>query len=168
MKTLTEKIRIVRQCIDRIDTGAEVTAKGQCEVLSESGFIDGQYTGAKELEGLKMEELTLEQKHITVDWYAGQIISIINKEAWYCVNSLINTCDKFAPVEWMDDYVPAPNDRTQEVEDSLSGTLDECLESFGQEGSFRVIKTDLQKRTFTVEFDIVEVPEDGYIGFAGY
>jgi len=145
-----------------------MSAKGQCEVLIESGFIDSQHQGAKELDGMIMEDATDKQKLMAIEWYAGQIISIINKEAWYCVNSLINTCDKFAPVEWMDDYVPAPNDRTQEVEDSLSGTLDECLESFGQEGSFRVIKTDLQKRTFTVEFDIVEVPEDGYIGFAGY
>ena len=50
----------------------------------------------------------------------------------------------------------------------LTDMLTECLSSFNQEGSFKVKIVDLHNMKLTVEFDIVEVPEDNYIGFAGY
>ncbi len=54
------------------------------------------------------------------------------------------------------------------VRDSLTELLDECLRGANQEGSFKVLDVDLTRAKFVVEFDIVEVPEDGYIGFQGY
>ena len=56
----------------------------------------------------------------------------------------------------------------QEVEDTLRNLLNECLESMNQGYSFTVINTDLDRMKFTVEFDIVTVEEDRYIGFQGY
>jgi len=32
-----------------------------------------------------------------VEWYAGQILEIIDDKAWHAVNSLINCLDKFCP-----------------------------------------------------------------------
>ena len=48
----------------------------------------------------------------------------------------------------------------------LSGLLDELLEYGNQENSFRVL--GITEGKLIVAFDIVEVPEDNYIGFQGY
>jgi len=56
----------------------------------------------------------------------------------------------------------------EEITRSLTELLNDCLESINQENSFKVVSTDLDRMKFTVEFDIVTVPEDGFIGFAGY
>lgn len=59
-------------------------------------------------------------------------------------------------------------DRLKEVTDSLTDLLEDCLEYANQNGSFKVLDVDLKRGKFIVEFDIVEVPEDDYIGFQGY
>lgn len=59
-------------------------------------------------------------------------------------------------------------ERKRKVQETLSNLLDECLATANQEKSFRVTRIDLENMKFTVEFDIVEVPEDNYIGFTGY
>ncbi len=56
----------------------------------------------------------------------------------------------------------------EEVKNRLSDMLEECLESCNQDGSFIVKYVDLKNMKFCVEFDIVKVEEDDYIGFAGY
>ena len=56
----------------------------------------------------------------------------------------------------------------KEVIEILSNILDECLASANQDGSFEVVSVDLERMKLTVEFDIVVVEEDNYIGFAGY
>lgn len=32
-----------------------------------------------------------------VEWYAGQILAVVDGKAWFAVNSLINCVDKFCP-----------------------------------------------------------------------
>ena len=56
----------------------------------------------------------------------------------------------------------------KEVEAKLAGALDDCLEYANAEGSFWVTKVDLENMKFAVEFDIITVPEDDYIGLSGY
>jgi len=51
---------------------------------------------------------------------------------------------------------------------ALTNLLNECLESMNQERSFEVKNIDLKKMKFTVEFNIVIVDDDDYIGFQGY
>jgi len=58
--------------------------------------------------------------------------------------------------------------KESKIKHKLSNLLNECLESANQENSFKVIETDLKNGKFIVEFDIVEVEEDNYIGFKGY
>ena len=48
----------------------------------------------------------------------------------------------------------------------LSDLLNDCLESMNQENSFKV--KGIIDGKFVVEFDIVEIEEDDYIGFSGY
>lgn len=33
-----------------------------------------------------------------VEWYAGQLLSILRNEQWFAVNSIINVLDKHVPV----------------------------------------------------------------------
>lgn len=50
----------------------------------------------------------------------------------------------------------------------LTDLLNDLLSAGNQENSFSVTNIDLDTNKFSVDFDIVEVPEDGYVGFAGY
>lgn len=66
---------------------------------------------------------------------------------------------------------PNPEDEPKFINDEgkikkLSDLLNECLESCNQERSFSV--RGIENGKFVVEFNIVEVEEDNYIGFAGY
>ena len=54
------------------------------------------------------------------------------------------------------------------AEARLAYLLDECLSSMKQENSFQVREVDLENMKMLVEFNIVTVPEDDYIGFSGY
>jgi hypothetical protein len=60
------------------------------------------------------------------------------------------------------------NKTAEEIKKILTDLLNECLASGNQEHSFTVTGIDLEKMKFSVEFDIVQIPEDGYIGFSGY
>lgn len=48
----------------------------------------------------------------------------------------------------------------------LSDLLNECLETANQEHSFKV--RGIENGKFVVEFDICEIPEEGYLAFLGY
>jgi len=48
----------------------------------------------------------------------------------------------------------------------LSDELNDVLEYINAEGSFKV--RGIENGKFVVEFDIVEIPEDDYIGLSGY
>lgn len=54
----------------------------------------------------------------------------------------------------------------QEKIEVLADLLNDCLETANQEGSFKVL--GIMDGKFVVAFNVVEVPEDDYIGFAGY
>lgn len=51
---------------------------------------------------------------------------------------------------------------------TLQNLLNECLDSCNQENSFTIKAIDFDTMKLTVEFDIVEIEEDDYVGFAGY
>jgi hypothetical protein len=57
---------------------------------------------------------------------------------------------------------------TEEVKRELTELLNDLLSSGNQENSFTVTGVDLTTGKFSVDFDIVEVEEDNYVGFAGY
>jgi len=56
----------------------------------------------------------------------------------------------------------------EKVKKMLEGMLSECLETNNQEYSFKTTAIDLEKGKMQVEFDIIAVPEDNYVGFSGY
>ena len=58
--------------------------------------------------------------------------------------------------------------KEERVKHTLTEMLNELLSYGNQEDSFVVTNVDLEKMKFSVDFNIVEVEEDGYIGFVGY
>ena len=59
-----------------------------------------------------------------------------------------------------------PNSKEKSLISTLSGLLNECLGSMNQENSFKV--RGIEGGKFVVEFNIVEIPDDDYVGFQGY
>tara|TARA_R100000541_G_scaffold42364_1_gene49643 strand:- start:79 stop:267 length:189 start_codon:yes stop_codon:yes gene_type:complete len=58
--------------------------------------------------------------------------------------------------------------KEERVKHTLSEMLNELLSYGSQQHSFVVTNVDLEKMKFSVDFNIVEVEEDGYIGFVEY
>ena len=61
----------------------------------------------------------------------------------------------------------------EEVKAILTANLNDCLSYVNREGAFKVLECNLETKKFIVEFDIVEfnileVESDNYVGFAGY
>lgn len=56
----------------------------------------------------------------------------------------------------------------KKVSELLGDLLNECLEGANQDGSFKVVKVDLEKQKMVVEFDIAVYQPDKYVGFRGY
>lgn len=42
----------------------------------------------------------------TMEWYAGQILDVIENKAWFAVNSIINCVDKFCPMSLVENHSP--------------------------------------------------------------
>jgi len=56
----------------------------------------------------------------------------------------------------------------EKVKEILKNSLNDCLASYNQEYSFETTGIDLEKGKMQVEFNIVAIPEDNYVGFQGY
>lgn len=56
----------------------------------------------------------------------------------------------------------------EHVKKELSELLNECLRSANQDGSFVIKELDLKEGKCIIEFNVVIIPEDNYIGFQGY
>lgn len=50
-----------------------------------------------------------------IEWFAGQILDIVDNETWWCVNSLLNCCEKFTGIEIDGTVYTGPIDRTHAV-----------------------------------------------------
>jgi len=50
----------------------------------------------------------------------------------------------------------------------LKSILDDCLEGMNADGCIRGCRIDRKNLKVFFEFDIIEIPEDNYIGFSTY
>lgn len=82
--------QLVRQCISDLDTNGQQAVPSVIQRLKAGGAISGQHVGRIDMES---------GSTMAVEWYAGQILSILESESWFAVNSLINCVDKFCPLE---------------------------------------------------------------------
>ena len=85
--------QLVREVIKKIDTGGPATASVESGhirlALHERGLGPGCHVGLD-------EPLSSEQ---VVEWYAGQLLSIVDASGWFAMNSLINGLDQFCPAD---------------------------------------------------------------------
>ena len=56
----------------------------------------------------------------------------------------------------------------EKVKEMLEDMLNQCLASYNQEYSFKTTSIDLEKGKMHVEFNIVAIPQENYVGFQGY
>lgn len=77
---------VVRECINELDNGGMGVIESVKNKLTAAGAVRNIHVGKK--------DFTSDE---TVEWYAGQILDILENESWFAVNSLINCVDKFAP-----------------------------------------------------------------------
>lgn len=86
---MTDLRTTVRECIANLDRGGVNSAPAIVEpirkALAERGLGPDCHVGVV---GMGPDR--------ALEWYAGQILSVVDQEAWYAVNSLINTVDRFA------------------------------------------------------------------------
>ena len=77
---------VVRDCINELDEGGMSAVENVKSKLTAAGAVRNIHVGKK--------DFTSDE---TVEWYAGQILDILENQSWFAVNSLINCVDKFAP-----------------------------------------------------------------------
>ena len=78
--------KLVRQVVQDLDKVGPEQASVIVKPLRKFGIAPGVHVGRKDL---NPEE--------TVEWYAGQILDIVDNKSWFAVNSIINLLDKFVP-----------------------------------------------------------------------
>ena len=86
--------RIVREAIHAIEgVGPEGLGPHVArvrEALTERGLAANCNVGNAEMR---------EGDDLCVEWYAGQLLDLVDCEGWFAMNSLINTLDKLVPAE---------------------------------------------------------------------
>jgi len=98
MKTIEELRALTRSTVLTVERGGpdgiEETVAPLRSALAERGLAPGCHVGTEPplIEG--RSRLTPD---MTVEWYAGQLLDIVDKKAWFAMNSLINCVDKFCP-----------------------------------------------------------------------
>lgn len=98
LKTIEELRTLTRSTILIVERGGpdgiEETVAPLRSALAERGLAPRCHVGAEPplIEG--RSSLTPD---MTVEWYAGQLLDIVDKKAWFAMNSLINCVDKFCP-----------------------------------------------------------------------
>lgn len=78
----------LRAIITRLADGGMGSVEGVIASLKELGAVRNQHLGKT--------DMTPDE---TVEWYAGQILDVLEERAWFAVNSVINCVDKFCPAQ---------------------------------------------------------------------
>lgn len=81
---LTKLVRSTIEAVDKMGPGQDF--EPLLRRLRAAGVVRNMHVGAKNLDARGQ-----------LEWYAGQILDVIESRAWFAVNSLVNVCDKFAP-----------------------------------------------------------------------
>lgn len=84
---------IIREGTADLETGGPTNAKKLAaslrDALAERGLTAPCHRSDQIAVNLTPEE--------TLEWYAGEFVDIVEREAWFAVNSWLNAVDKYAP-----------------------------------------------------------------------
>lgn len=78
--------KLIRSQIDLLDRSDPCVAPIIIARLKEGGLTADMHVGKKDM-----------PPNEVLEWYGGQIISVLESKTWFAVNSLINAVDQFAP-----------------------------------------------------------------------
>lgn len=78
----------LRAIIHDLDVGGMAAVQRSIESLKAIGAVRNQHVGRTGMEPGSDE---------CAEWYAGQVLNVLEGESWFAVNSIINCVDKFAP-----------------------------------------------------------------------
>jgi hypothetical protein len=86
--SLTSVVRSAVSEIERLQPGAVGPHADRVRAaLAARGLAANCHVGRR---GLTPDE--------TVEWYAGQLLDIVDSKSWFTMNSFINSLDRFVPV----------------------------------------------------------------------
>lgn len=80
---------LVRDAVNIISAGDVPQAQQQAKRLEARGFVANW--------GVDRKDMTPEE---VIRWFGGQIMDIVATEAWYAMNSVINSLDRFVPADF--------------------------------------------------------------------
>jgi hypothetical protein len=90
---VTDLRALVRQAVLDIDRGSTDTAQAWAEkvhaALAERGLAKNCHLDHPNHAAMTEDE--------TIEWYAGQLLDIVDAKGWFAMNSFINCLDKFCP-----------------------------------------------------------------------
>lgn len=89
-KSHRELTAIVRTTVNAVENVGPSSVKQLVEPVREALTARGLYANCR-------MGCTAEKPEHIVEWYAGQLLDIVDNEAWFAMNSLINALDRFAP-----------------------------------------------------------------------
>ena len=78
----------MQELLIRVRDGGLSDAGSMAIFLKENGFKSGEHVG-KDPDTFTPE--------MTIEWYLGQGIQIVESEAWFAMNSWLNCIEKFIP-----------------------------------------------------------------------
>ena len=90
---MTNDLRaITREAIRQLEGSGQAAAAAIVEPVRAALAERGLGPRCKEGDGPFTDEET-------VEWYAGQLLDIVDTGQWFAVNSIVNTVDKFCPAQ---------------------------------------------------------------------
>lgn len=84
--TTEELTQHVVALVGIVDRGGKDSVAVVADRLRELGIVNGVHVGRDDL---------VNGTYDCVEWYAGQLLAIIEGKHWFAMNSLINVCEKF-------------------------------------------------------------------------
>lgn len=91
--TNEELTAIIRTVAARVESADSNTVALTVQPLRDAGITADCHVGR----GAEMEEDTPAAFRLCLEWYAGQLLALVDTQAWHCINSWLNCLERFAP-----------------------------------------------------------------------
>lgn len=94
-------VKIIREVWNDLNSNS-IDLEKAGETFEEYGFIRNEFLNDERFALLCDEQdYSEDDKCLILRWYAGQLMAIEHQNAFFAVNSWINTIDRFSPKEWL-------------------------------------------------------------------
>lgn len=80
---------LIRDIVDKLAKGEPGDAIDLVQPLRDAGIEPNMKVG--------LEQEAYEEGRTRMEWYAGQILDVVDSKSWLAVNSIVNCVDRFCP-----------------------------------------------------------------------